>query len=386
MIYFDNAATTGVDPRLRALLNDLMYENFGNPSSAHKFGLEGERVIKGATAKLASAFGVSGDIYYTSGGTEANNLALIGAARAREKRGRHIIISRAEHPSVENTVKYLESDGFIVSRANVSESGAPTISDVLPLIRPDTILASLIHVNNETGAITDIAGIARQIKALRDDIIIHTDHVQGFCREHLDLSHVDLCSISGHKIHAPKGIGVLWSKREQNRTTRLVPLMYGGGQQNDIRPGTENVPAIAALGEAARLTRDKLVEDLSLVRTIKNEIASLANELTDVYINGDINGSPYILNMSFVGINSETLVNALSLADVFISNGSACHSRSRRASLSYLRLGQDRLKSAVRFSFSNSNTIEEAETARAIITGEVNRLRSAVTGRSARRS
>ncbi|MDR1000995.1 MAG: cysteine desulfurase [Clostridiales bacterium] len=375
MIYFDNAATTATDPRLRTLLDSLMYENFGNPSSAHKLGLEGERAVKSATSKLASVFGASGEIYYTSGGTESNNLALVGVARAKAKRGRHIIISRAEHPSVENTARYLESEGFTVTRADVSELGAPTASDVLSLIQPDTILVSLIHVNNETGAITDIAGIARQIKALRGDITIHTDHVQGFCKENLDLSHVDLCSISGHKIHAPKGVGALLARREQSKSTRLVPLLYGGGQQSGIRPGTENVPAIAALAEAARFANEKQADNLAGVRAIKNEIASLASDLPDVYINGHADGSPYILNMSFVGVNSETLVNALSLAGIYISNGSACNSRSSHTSLNYLRLGQDRLRSAARFSFSSTNTIEEAKIARAAIVNELNKLR-----------
>jgi len=371
MIYFDNASTTQVSPEAAAAANRMMTGTFGNPSSAHLMGLEAEREIKAACESIAGILKVRPDeILFTSGGTESNNMAVIGVAMARARIGRHIITSQAEHPSVENAMKFLEQAGFEITRLPVSQSGGVDPLAVVEAIRADTILVSLIHVNNETGAESDIPEIGRLIKEKNNRLPFHADGVQGFCKEPLSLKYVDLYSLSAHKIHGMKGSGALFVRKG----VTMKPLLYGGGQQRDIRPGTENTAGIVSLAAAALVQAKKLIRTRECVWQIKNELAGMAESLDRVFINGS--GSPFILNMSFMGIKGETLEHALEREDIYISTGSACNSKHPgKSSLTALRLGADRVESAVRFSFSDTNTLDEAKICREAVIKTVTKLR-----------
>jgi len=374
MIYFDNASTTAVCPEAVSAVNRMMAETFGNPSSGHFLGIMAEREIRNAAGIIADILKVRPDeIYFTSGGTEANNLAVIGAAEARKRLGRHIVTSRVEHPSVENAMKALERAGFEITRLPADQNGGLDPRAVCEALRDDTILVSIMHINNETGAIFDIPEIGRLIKEKNSRILFHTDGVQGFCKEPLNMKHVDLYALSAHKIHGLKGSGALFIRRGVN----IKPLFYGGGQQRDIRPGTENMAGIAGLAAAAGVQARDLTQTRERVRQIKSVLTSLTESLDHVYING--RGSPFILNMSFMGIKGETLEHALEIDNIYISTGAACNSKHPgQSSLNALQLGADRADSAVRFSFSGSNTADEAEKCKETVIKTVLALRGNV--------
>ena len=371
MIYFDNAATTQVSPEAAAAANRMMTDTFGNPSSAHLMGLEAEREIKTASEVIAGILKVRPDeIFFTSGGTESNNMAIFGAAAARKRLGKHIVTSRVEHPSVENAMKALERDGFEITRLPADQNGGVDPSTVAGAIRGDTILVSIMHVNNETGAVFDISEISRMVKEKDSRILFHTDGVQGFCKEPLNMKHVDLYSLSAHKIHGMKGSGALFIRRG----ITIKPLIYGGGQQRDIRPGTENTAGIVSLAAAAAARIKNLKQARVRVTQIKDELAGLSESLDQVYINGS--GSPYILNMSFMGVKGETLVHALEKENIYISTGAACNAKHPgHSSLTPLGLGTERINSAVRFSFSDSNTLDEAVICKETVIETVRALR-----------
>ncbi|MDR2649232.1 MAG: cysteine desulfurase [Clostridiales bacterium] len=356
MIYFDNAATTPVSAEAAEAVNRMMSPVFGNPSSAHSMGLAAELEIKAAAEITADILKVRPDeIFFTSGGTESNNLAVIGAATARERLGTHIVTSQVEHPSVANAVKALEQRGFEVTRLPVSPKGVLNPADVAEAIRDDTILVSLMHINNETGVSFNIADISGLVKEKNCRILFHTDGVQAFCKEPLNMKHVDLYSLSAHKIHGIKGAGALFIRKGLT----IKPLLYGGGQQRNIRPGTENTAGIVSLAASAEAQIKNLKRTREHVTLIKNELAGLADIMDNVFVNGA--GSPFILNMSFLGVKGETLVHALEREGIYISAGAACNSKHiGHSSLRALKLGEERVNSAVRFSFSDLNTLEEA--------------------------
>jgi len=376
MIYFDNASTTQVSPEAVSAVNRMMSETFGNPSSAHFMGLAAEREIKAAAETIANILKVRPDeIFFTSGGTESNNMAIIGAAAAKKRLGRHIVTSQVEHPSVENAMKALEQDGFEITRLPVESDGGLNPQTVWEALRADTILVSLMHVNNETGVIFDISEIGRLIKEKNSRILFHTDGVQGFCKEPLSMKYVDLYSLSAHKIHGLKGAGALFIRKGVN----IRPLFYGGGQQRDIRPGTENTAGIASLAASASVQIKSLRQTRERMRQIKGELLSLTEALDNVAINGS--GTPYILSMSFMGIKGETLVHAMESENIYISTGSACNSKHPgRSSLTALKLGADRVNSAVRFSFSDTNTFDEAVKCKEAVIKTVRALRGNING------
>ena len=371
MIYFDNAATTQASPEAAAAVNRMMTQSYGNPSSPHVMGLMAEREIKNASEIIAGILKVRQDeIFYTSGGTESNNMAILGAAAARKRQGRHVITSRVEHPSVENAMKALENEGYEITRLPVDHNGGLDPSAVSEAVRDDTILVSLMHVNNETGTVFDIEGIGGAVKEKNSRILFHTDGVQGFCKEPLNLRHVDLYSLSAHKIHGIKGAGALFIRKG----VILKPLLYGGGQQRGIRPGTENTAGIAGLAAAAEAQNIGLIQTRKCVSGIRSELSDLAQSLDDVFINGS--GSPFILNMSFIGVKGETLVHALEGEGIYISTGAACNAKHPgHSSLTALKLGQGRVDSAVRFSFSGGNTQDEAVTCKEAVIKAVQMLR-----------
>jgi len=359
MIYFDNAATAAPP-----VLWPEQY--FGNPSSPHKLGLRAERSIGNARSAFAKILNCrESEIIFTSGGTESNNLAIIGFAMAHRRQDTGVFAEPWEHPSV------IEPIGFIKEQSLAESYIAPvmakkTFSHALQLI-------SISQVCHETGTINDVASIAKSIKKDHPKAVIHVDGAQGFCKESVDLSDIDMYSFSAHKCHGPQGVGGLMVRGG----IRLAPLMYGGGQEKGQRPGTENVAGITMSADTAERLYHSLEVNHNHVTNINTVIKSIQDDLPDVLINSRSDAvTPYILNMSFSGINGETLVHLLSEKGIYASMGAACRSRKKvKTALEQMGFDQQRAKSAVRFSFSHLNTLEEATEAKAIIIDAVKQLR-----------
>jgi cysteine desulfurase len=366
MIYFDNAATT----EDLYSFDEKMNTPFGNPSSAHGLGIASERLIKKSSSIIAEILACRPEeIVYTSGGTESNNLAILGTAYKYIKKGGGIIASPFEHPSTSQPLRYLKEQGFNVVVADPSEWEGLICRDDEKKI----FLACLTHVDSETGGVNNIASVSSMIKKANPSITVHVDGAQGFCKETADLSDVDLYSFSSHKIHGSAGTGGLMVRKG----TRLVPLMYGGGQQNGVRPGTENVAGVRSFGHAADSYFTGLNETREKMNEINTIISSLEDEIPGVCANTrGVRQSPFILNMSFFGVKGETLVRVLSEQEIYISAGAACRSSKKASSpLLDMGFGEERAESAVRFSFSRLNTVEEAETAKEAVRQTVNQLR-----------
>lgn len=355
MIYFDNSATTPLAPEVVDTITEYMKTSFGNPSSRHALGLEAEKLVTEARRKVATALSVSPDeIYFTSGGTQADNIAILGAANI--KKGKRIITTSVEHPAVLETVKHLETQGFDVVRIKAQQDGTVKLTDILDAITPDTVLVSVMHVNNETGAVMPIEKIGGVLKRIAPRALFHVDAVQSFGHIAVKPSSwgIDLMSISSHKIHGPKGVGALYIKKG----TTLKPSVFGGGQEKNIVSGTENVGAIVGFGKACELIN---LSDSEKVREFKNYLRENLLEIDgSVHNGGSANESPYILNISFGKIRSEIMLNALSNEGIYVSSGSAC-ARGAHTSGVLLEMGAPLPDSAIRFSLSRYNTMEEAK-------------------------
>jgi len=364
-IYFDNAATSQPSSKVIDKMIDILTKDYGNPSSLHLKGLEAERHIKNTSKIFSSILKVEEDeIIYTSGGTESNNLAIIGTARSYQRRGKHIITSKIEHPSVYQVFNYLEEEGFEVSYIENDSQGYIDLKQLKNEIREDTILVSIIHVNNEIGTIQPISQIGEIIKTVNTNTIFHVDGVQSFGKMPITPKKwkVDLFSISSHKFHGPKGVGALY----KNKDVRLRPLLFGGGQQKGLRSGTENVPAIVGLGAAAYEIYNELNENRSHIYRLKNLLwEGISNNIEDVSINGPNikEGSPHIINILFKDIKGEVLLHALEVKNIFVSTGSACSSNQPHPSdtLKSLGLTNEEIQSSLRFSFSKYNTEDEVK-------------------------
>lgn len=357
MIYLDNAATTkpceqAVSAALRCV------EFFGNPSSPHGLGLSAERLIEQARADLAQVIKAKPDeIFFTSGGTEANNM-LMGVARTSRKL--HFITTVSEHPSVAAAFSSLSQE-HRVDILDVDNQGAIDLEKLAALIGPETALVSVIHSNNETGALADIYEIGRIIKSKNPNTLFHLDAVASFCKHRIDVNKakIDLLTASAHKIHGFKGVGLLYVRTG----VKLSPRTIGGSQQKAIRPGTENISGILAFAAAA-IAMGEAESHHDRLWAIKERFMDLTKTIPDCYLNGPEGrtGSPYIVNLSFVGVPSEVLLNALSAEEIYISAGSACSSKGKKPpSLSYLGIDEKRGRSAVRFSFNRMTTEEEAD-------------------------
>lgn len=348
--YFDNAATTKVFPEVKDLVVKLMEEDYGNPSSLHQKGLDAGHYIKETKEILAKEWKVdSKEIVLTSGGTESNNLALIGAALANKRSGNRIITSKVEHASVSSTMAFLESLGFEVVYLNVDHQGIVDLEQLEQEVNEDTILVSVMYVNNEIGAVEPIQEIAEIIKEKNPKTLFHVDAIQAFGKYHIYPKRmgIDLMSVSGHKIHGPKGTGALFIK---NRT-KVKPIIYGGGQQDGMRSGTENVPGFAGFGLATKIVYEDLEARIVRMRAVKDRLTERLKTLPDVYINeGE---APHILSVSFVGVRSEVMLHALEEREIYVSSGSACSSNKPAVShvLSSIGLQKNRLESTIRFSF-----------------------------------
>ncbi|MDD6762041.1 MAG: cysteine desulfurase family protein [Clostridiales bacterium] len=372
MIYLDNAATTKPCREAAEAMLEAA-EEFGNPSSLHGLGLRSEKLITAAKEKLAKKLG--GDrknIYFTSGGTEANNLALFGTAYAKQKLGRRIITSEIEHPSVLEAARKLEREGFDVVFADVDRDGRVNVGQIKEKLTEDTILVSIMHVNNETGVIQPVEEIAKAAHALSPKCAVHTDCVQSFGKIPVNINRlgVDMVSVSAHKIHGFKGCGALYVNN-----TRLTPVLYGGEQQNELRPGTENVGGILAFGAAA----ERCGCDAAQMRHKRSLMAELLKEkLDDIEINGsDEFNSGSVLNVSFPGIKAEILLHSLERHEIYLSTGSACSSHKPQPShvLSAMGVTPRSIAGAVRISFSEFTTDEELITAAERIAEEVKTIR-----------
>lgn len=359
MIYFDNASTTKVNDTVLEKMYEFMKTGFANPSSLHKLGFEVEKEVKRARKIIAEAIKSEPDeIYFTSGGTEANNTAVLGVADAYKKRGNRVVTMNIEHPSVTDSYKELEKRGFEVITLNVDEKGYININELEEAVNESTILVSIMYVNNEIGTVQDIERIYSVIKEKNKNCIFHTDCVQAFGKHKINCKNADIITISSHKIQGPKGIGAMYIKKG----VRVSNLHFGGGQEKGFRPGTENTYAIVAMGEACNIAIKNIDENYKKVSEVKNALLKITDEIDGVYVNGDREkGSPYILNLSFENVKGEVLLHALENDGIYVATGSACSSRVKEKKKIVDYVADGRGGSAVRFSFSGENTVEEAE-------------------------
>lgn len=379
-IYLDNAATTPPSPEVLEAMEHALRTAWGNPSSVHTRGLEAERILSEARRRVAGAVRAkSEEIIFTSGGTEANALAVKGAARARRGRYRHIISAMTEHSSVFNACEALEDEGFSVTYVPVDREGRVSVDDVLGALRDDTGLVTLMWVNNELGSLHPVAEIAEALKRTRPDVLFHVDGVQALGKVPIRLDEVpiDLLSVSGHKVHAPKGVGALFVREG----VRLQPLFGVGSQERGIRPGTENVPGIAGFGVAAGIAAESVAETAAHTRRLRTMLwERIASSVPFATKNGpadDDAAAPHILNVSFPGLKGEVLVHALAERGVYISTGSACSSRRRMGArvLKAVGLDERHADGTLRLSFAATTTVQDVEQAAVRIGAVVQELR-----------
>ena len=374
-IYLDNAATMPVLEEVLMEADRAYRQDYANPSSLHNKGYAVEKKITDSRQHLAEILGVSAsEIFFTSGGTESNNLAVLGAARANRRSGGHILTTAIEHPSVLEAVRQLEKEGFAVEFLPVSRWGKIDLAELAARIRPDTILVSVMAVNNETGVCQDIAAAAAAVKAQNPKTLFHSDWVQAFGKIKLPRpEQIDLISLGGHKIGAPKGIGVLYVKKG----TKLEPLFFGGKHQAGLRPGTENYPAVRAFEVAAARADERLDENYRRAAALRQ---SFLQALTEAEINFELNtpleeASPYIFNLGFPDIRAEVLLHSLAEDGVYISTGSACQSRKNHVSHVIAAIGAPYPEGSIRISLGYQT--EEADVLRAaeLIGEKVRQLR-----------
>ncbi|MBE5925800.1 MAG: cysteine desulfurase [Lachnospiraceae bacterium] len=363
-VYLDNSATTKVLDSVRDIMVKTMQEDYGNPSSMHLVGMYAENYVKEAKNIIASALKVdTKEIYFTSGGTESNNMTIIGSAMANKRAGMHIITSAIEHPSVSNTMKYLEEQGFEVTRIGVDSEGIINLDELQNALREDTILVSVMYVNNEIGSVQPISEISKIIKNYNHSILFHVDAIQAFGKLEIYPRRfgVDMMSVSGHKIHGPKGSGFVYIKDK----TKIKPIIHGGGQQNAMRSGTENVPGIAGIGQAVADVYSNLRENSDKMMKMKNYFIDEITKLEGVSVNSgkDEKFAPHIISVSVDGVRSEVLLHALEEKGIYISAGSACSSNKPAVSetLKAIGLPKNLLDSTVRFSLSSFTTKEELD-------------------------
>lgn len=349
MHYLDNSATTPLCEEAKAALSQAA-DAFGNPSSLHALGAAALASLNEARAAVAAAIGCAPrEVIFTSGGSEANNTALFGAARALARQGRHIVASAVEHPSVLNALTQLEKEGFTVSLVSPDGQGRISPDTVIAALRPDTVLVSLMAVNNETGALFPTAAIKPALKAIGSPALVHVDGVQAFGKLSLRPETVgaDLISVSGHKIHAPKGVGALYV----SRAARILPLIYGGGQEFGLRSGTESTLLIAAFAAAVKALPERSVA-LARVKALRDDAVKRLRAVPGVVLNSPEDALPYLFNFSVEGIRSETLLHFLESREVYVSSGSACAKGRASHVLAAQGLSRERIDSALRVSFS----------------------------------
>lgn len=364
-VYLDNSATTRAYDCVGDLVRKVMCQDYGNPSSMHAKGVQAEHYIKETKEILAKLLKVKDkEIVFTSGGTESDNLALIGAARANRRRGNHLITSSIEHPAILNTMRYLEEEeDFRVTFLSVDRYGRVNLEALKEALCPETILVSIMYVNNEVGSVQPVQQAADIVKAYNKDILFHVDAVQGFGKYRIypKKEKIDMLSLSGHKIHGPKGTGALYIGEQ----VKIRPIVFGGEQQKNIRSGTENVPGIAGLGLAAKTIYDGLEEKVARMRALKARFIEGVQKLDDITIHGlyDETSAPHIISVGFAGVRSEVLLHALEEKGIYVSSGSACASNHPAISgvLKGIGAQKEYLDATLRFSMSEFTTEEEID-------------------------
>ena len=362
--YFDNSATTKVLDCVKDAVVDAMCVNYGNAAAKHRKGVEAENLIREAKKAIADTLKVQEkEILFTSGGTESNNTALIGTALANRRAGKHLITTSVEHPSIYNTMSFLEEMGFEVTYLPVDHLGHISLEDLEKAIREDTILVSVMYVNNEVGAVEPIEAISQCIKKKNPKTLFHVDAIQAYGKYKIrpKKQGIDLLSVSGHKIHAPKGVGFLYIRDG----VKIRPILFGGGQQKGMRSGTENVPGCVGLGVAAREAYKDFDARIEKLYTLREHLIAGLKPLGGVTINGseDRTNAPQIVSASFEGVRSEVLLHALEDKGVYVSSGSACSSNHPGISGTLKGIGvkKELLDSTIRFSLGDLNTEEEVD-------------------------
>lgn len=373
--YLDNAATTQASVAVCEVMVEALTSHYGNPSSMHRKGMEAENYIKNAKDMIAKTMKVDAkEIFFTSGGTESNNMALIGAALANQRAGKHIISTKFEHPSVYNPLLMLEELGFRITFLSVDANGQVDVKGLVNAICDDTILVSIMYVNNEVGAVQDIAALSKAAKEKKTDILFHVDAIQAFGKYKIypKKDGIDLMSVSGHKFHGPKGSGFLYVRDK----VKLKPILYGGGQQKNYRSGTENVPSIAGLAVAVREIYENHEKRIAHLYELKYKLIQGLEQLEDVTVNAIYANdagltkeeavkktAPHVVSVSFAGVRAEVLLHALEDKGVYVSSGSACSSNHPALSGSLIAIGvkKELLDSTLRFSFSVNTTKEQVE-------------------------
>lgn len=364
--YLDNSATTRCTEGVAQVMTEVMCSAYGNPSSLHHKGIEAERYVREARETIAKTLKCAPkEIFFTSGGTESDNLAIRGAAYANARQGRHLITTAVEHPAVLNTMQYLEQQGYEVTYLPVDEYGRVRLSDLEEAIRPDTILVSMMHTNNEIGALEPIEAAGELIKRVNPNTLFHVDAVQGYGKSRIYVKRmkIDMLSVSAHKIHGPKGTGFLYV----GDRVKIRPIVFGGGQERGLRSGTENVPAIAGMARAAEEIYRNLDEDLERMYELRARLEEGIMRLENVRFNtlSGRESAPHVLSVSFAGVRSEVLLHALEEKGIYVSAGSACASNhpetSGSATLRAIGLEKELLNSTIRFSLSAYTTQEEID-------------------------
>lgn len=363
-VYLDNSATTACFPEVAKFMTKIMCEDYGNPSSMHRKGLTAEHYIKEAKDIFARILKVNAkELYFTSGGTESDNLALIGCAMANQRSGRHIITTKIEHPAILETCAYLEKQGFEVTYLPVDQNGIVRMGDLERCIRNDTILVSVMHTNNEIGSLQPVAQIGKRIKELNPKCLFHVDAVQGFGKARIfpKKMGIDLMSASSHKIHGPKGVGLLYVSEK----VKIVPINFGGGQQKNLRSGTENVAGIAGMALAAKTLYDNLDAEVIGLYELKQYFVEGLSQIPETQVNGFTDGrsAPHVISFSVKGIRSEVLLHALEDKGIYVSAGSACASNHPQTSKTLMAINLDKSlwDSTIRFSMSVFTTKEEID-------------------------
>ncbi len=390
-VYLDNSATTRAADEVVEVMADALQYQYGNPSSLHRMGIEAEKIVTRSREAVARVLGVRPEcIIFTSGGTESNNLAIKGIARAKKREGKHLITSAVEHPSVLNTFRELEEDSYQVTYLDVDRRGRVNPDDLRRALRDDTIMVSIMHVNNEVGVVEPVAEIGEILRHHRKHysgrgVVFHVDAVQSFVKipvQPLKMG-IDCLSISAHKIHGPKGIGALYIRKG----LRLVPQLAGGGQEKGLRSGTENVPGIAGLGMAAFLGLETMDEAASRMFALKDRLVEpvLSRVPRSRLIGGlgpEDGMAPHIVNLSFPGLKGEVVVHALEEQGVYVSTGSACSSRGHDRSHVLVAMGLEPevVDGAIRISFSRENTRKEIDYAAGVIVATIEELYSLYRG------
>lgn len=373
-IYLDNSATTRVCPEAASAAMSVMTDIYGNPSAVHSFGVKAKTVLENSRKTVASVLGADpSEIYFSHSGTLANNTAIFSAANSRRKLGNRIVTTRLEHPSVMRCMDALEEQGFQVVRLAPSKNGTFDTEELINAVNKNTILVSAMLVNNETGAVNPVELIQRAVKRVSAPALIHVDAIQGFGKMNVKPSKmgVDLLTVSGHKIHAPKGVGALYVRKNLS----IKPYVLGGGQEGNLFSGTESLPAIAGLAAAVN-SLPGVNSSLEEMKKLKNYTLSLLKNIPNVEINSPADGLPYIINMSVMGIPSQVLINYLSDKGIYVSAGSACKKGHRSEVLSAMGLPSKVIDSAIRVSMSRYTTAQEMEVFASAINDAVKSIRT----------